>query len=100
MDFDARRVDRLASADIVVDLHGLEDATWSEWRGIGGDQQPRKLSQGELAKQLRRFRFPKSVWPLGPRAAGQEHERVLSQTVRSRMAKLLPGWGKRYTGTT
>jgi Protein of unknown function (DUF3631) len=35
MDFDARRVDQLASADIVVGLHGLEDATWSEWRGIG-----------------------------------------------------------------
>jgi len=28
---------------------------WSEWRGIHGNQQPRKLSQGELAKLLEPF---------------------------------------------
>jgi hypothetical protein len=31
--FDVRKVDRLTSADIVLDLHGLEEAMWSEWRG-------------------------------------------------------------------
>jgi uncharacterized protein with von Willebrand factor type A (vWA) domain len=69
--FDTRRVDRLASADIVADLVSLEDAPWSEWRGIRGDQQPRKLSQAELARLLRPFRiFPKTIWPLGTLLAG------------------------------
>jgi hypothetical protein len=31
--FNVREVDRLTSADIVLDLHGLEEAMWSEWRG-------------------------------------------------------------------
>jgi len=66
--FNVREVDRLTSADIVLDLHGLEDAMWSEWRGTRGDQQAHKLSQGELSKLLRPFRItPKSIWPLGRR---------------------------------
>jgi hypothetical protein len=28
---------------------------WSEWRGIHGNQQPRRLSQGELARLLEPF---------------------------------------------
>jgi hypothetical protein len=55
--FDGRRVDRLPSKTIVDDLTGADDAMWSEWRGIGGNQQPRKLSQAELAKLLEPFQI-------------------------------------------
>jgi hypothetical protein len=53
--FDGRRVDRLTSKTIVDRLNGADDAMWSEWRGIHGNQQPRKLSQGELARLLEPF---------------------------------------------
>jgi hypothetical protein len=50
--FDCRAVDRLASETIVDHLNGTDDALWSEWRGVQNNQQPHKLSQGELAKLL------------------------------------------------
>ena len=53
--FDGRRVDRLTSKTIVDRLNGADDAMWSEWRGIHGNQQPRRLSQGELARLLEPF---------------------------------------------
>jgi hypothetical protein len=53
--FDARHVDRITSADLVAALVEQDDAPWSEWRGINGDQNPRRLSQGELAKALAPF---------------------------------------------
>jgi hypothetical protein len=35
---------------------------WPEWRGIHGNQQPRKLSQGELAKLLEPFQIrPRTI---------------------------------------
>jgi hypothetical protein len=40
--FDGRRVDRLTSKTIVDRLNGADDAMWSEWRGIHGNQQPRE----------------------------------------------------------
>jgi Protein of unknown function (DUF3631) len=55
--FDCRAVDRLASKTIVDHLNGADDALWSEWRGIYGNQQPRKLSQGELARLLEPFQI-------------------------------------------
>jgi hypothetical protein len=70
--FNAKRVDRLAGADIVVDLHGFEDSIWAEWRGLRGDQRPHKLSQAELAALLRPFGIrPKSIWPSGPRTGAR-----------------------------
>jgi len=60
--FDRRGVDRLPSKTIVDHLNGADDAMWSEWRGIHGNQQPRKLSQGELAKLLEPFQVrPRSI---------------------------------------
>jgi Protein of unknown function (DUF3631) len=55
--FDGGGVDRLPSKTIVDQLNAAGDAIWSEWRGTSGDQQPRKLSQGELAKLLAPFRI-------------------------------------------
>ena len=42
--FDGRGVDRLPSKTMVDHLNAADDALWSEWRGIHGNQQPRKLS--------------------------------------------------------
>jgi hypothetical protein len=60
--FDARGVDRLPSKTMVDHLTAADDGPWSEWRGINGNQQPRKLSQGELAKLLEPFRIrPRTI---------------------------------------
>ena len=55
--FDGVGVDRLPSKAMVDHLTGVDDAPWSEWRGIHGNQHPRKLSQGELAKLLEPFQI-------------------------------------------
>jgi uncharacterized protein DUF3631 len=63
--FNARGVDRLHSQALVEALNAMEDAGWSEWRGLHGDQQPRKLTQGALAALLRLLHppiRPRSVW--------------------------------------
>lgn len=64
--FDARDVDRLNSKLLVDDLNAMEDTIWSEWTGVNDDQQPRKLTQGMLARLLREaFQIrPRTVWPL------------------------------------
>jgi hypothetical protein len=62
--FDARGVDRILSKHLVGDLVTMDDAPWSEWRGVKGDQQPRKLTQSALAGLLHPFDIrPRSVWP-------------------------------------
>jgi hypothetical protein len=38
--FNARRVDRLASATIVAALNDLADGPWCEWRGVRDDPEP------------------------------------------------------------
>jgi hypothetical protein len=65
-------VDRLAGKILMVELHDLEEALWSEWRGAGGNRQPRKLSQAELSVLLRPSRIvSKSIWPTGPRVGAK-----------------------------
>ena len=69
--FDLQDADRFTSVGLVAALNAMDDAPWSEWRGIRDDQSPRKLSPGELAKILAPFRIrPRSIWPAtGKRAA-------------------------------
>ena len=56
--------DRLASAVIVAELNELSDGLWNEWRGQRGDQTPRRLSAGEMARVLANFHIrPKTIWP-------------------------------------
>jgi hypothetical protein len=63
--FNAHNVDRFFSKVLVDLLNDQDDAPWSEWTGLHGDQSPRKLSQNELAKALRTFGIkPRSVWPV------------------------------------
>jgi hypothetical protein len=62
--FQARGVDRMASAALVAALLGLDHGLWSEWRGPNDDRPPRKLTQGELSRLLRPFGiWPKTIWP-------------------------------------
>jgi hypothetical protein len=62
--FLALGVDRIASGALVEALVGLDDSYWHEWRGLGDDQPPRKLTQGELARLLRPFGIrPRTIWP-------------------------------------
>jgi hypothetical protein len=70
--FDARNVDRLASADVISDLHDLDDGRWTEWLGIHDNQHPHRLSQSELSSLLRSFEItPRSLWPIGPRTGAR-----------------------------
>jgi hypothetical protein len=64
--FDALKTDRLPSKALVTELNAMDDAPWSEWRGLRDSRPPRPLSQGELARLLRdSFRIrPQSIWPL------------------------------------
>jgi hypothetical protein len=55
--FDARGLDRLPSKTMLDHLTAADDAPWSEWRGIDGNQQPRKLSPGDLARLLDPFQI-------------------------------------------
>jgi hypothetical protein len=60
--FERRGVDRLPSKTTVDHLNGTDDAMWSEWRGIYGNQQPAQATQGELAKLLEPFQVrPRSI---------------------------------------
>jgi hypothetical protein len=64
--FNATRSDRIASEQLAGFLNDLDDAGWSEWRGLRDDQQPRPLSQGQLALILKPFGIrPRSIWPRG-----------------------------------
>jgi len=70
--FDARIVDRLASAVLVADLHAIDDAMWSEWRGLRGGHQMHRLSQNDLAMLLAPFGIrPRTVWPLNRTASSK-----------------------------
>jgi Protein of unknown function (DUF3631) len=62
--FDALGIDRISSERLVAELVAMEDAGWADWRGVRDDQQPRRLSQGELARLLAPFGIrPRSIWP-------------------------------------
>jgi hypothetical protein len=63
--FDTLGVDRLASVDLVQHLIDLDDGSWGEFRGLRGDQYPRRISRSLLASLLRPFGIrSKKFWPL------------------------------------
>jgi hypothetical protein len=68
--FLARGMDRITSSALVEALLELEDGIWNEWGGPQDDCPPHKLTQGELARMLKRFHIrPSTVWPLHRRPA-------------------------------
>ena len=61
--FYARPVDRIASK-LLIDRLLEHDEMWSEYRGVHGNENPRKLTQGALAALLRPFGIrPRKFWP-------------------------------------
>ena len=49
-------------------LNYLDDAGWSDWRGIHSNQQPRALSRLKLARMLHPFKIrPRTIWAPGGR---------------------------------
>ncbi len=53
-------IDRIASEDLVKELHAVSDY-WLDWRD---DRPGHKLSQGDVARLLRPFKIKsKSIWP-------------------------------------
>ncbi|HKD37044.1 MAG TPA: DUF3631 domain-containing protein, partial [Pirellulales bacterium] len=62
--FNRTATDRMASIDLITALLDIEESGWSEYRGVRDDQQPKKLSVGEMARLLRPFHIrPRSIWP-------------------------------------
>jgi Protein of unknown function (DUF3631) len=69
--FNRTAADRMVSVDLIAALLEIDESAWSEYRGVRDDQQPRKLSPGEMARLLRPFGIrPRSVWPTGKRYKG------------------------------
>jgi hypothetical protein len=63
--FEARKVDRIASAALIEALVELGDGRWSEFCGVNDDRPPRKLTQPQLAQLLRPFGIgSRTIWPL------------------------------------
>jgi Protein of unknown function (DUF3631) len=63
--FLARGMDRITSSALVEALVELDDGFWNEWGGPQDDRSPHKLTQGELARILKRFQIkPSTVWRL------------------------------------
>jgi hypothetical protein len=63
--FNRTTADRMPSIHLITALLDIEESGWSEYRGMRDDQQPKKLTQGEMARLLKPFGIrPKSVWPV------------------------------------
>jgi hypothetical protein len=81
-------VDRISSRDLAAALIELDDAPWSEWRGLHSNQQQRPLSQAQLAQLLRPFDIrPRSMWrgqrPQGSKSAKGYHRSQFEAAWRS-----------------
>ena len=62
--FDLRRVDYLPTKTLLEALYEVDDAEWSEFCGVRGDQSPHKLKESELARCLRDFAIrSRTIWP-------------------------------------
>jgi hypothetical protein len=69
--FNRTGADRITSVDLITALLDVEESGWSEYQGVRDDQQPRKLSAGEMARLLKPFGIrPRSVWPIAKRRKG------------------------------
>src|SRR5262245_36654929 len=89
--FDARGVDRLSSRTLVDALIDIDDASWSEWRGLRDDRQPRKLTPGELARLLQPFGIrPRSIWPAQRRSDSKSSKGYLRSQFEKAWASYCP----------
>jgi putative DNA primase/helicase len=92
--FDQRRVDRLSSEELVAALNDIEDSMWCEWRGLRGDQQPRRLSQGGLARMLMPFGIrPRTIWPPDRRPVSKSKKGLLREQFEGAWRSYCDGTG-------
>jgi putative DNA primase/helicase len=63
--FNKKGVDRIRSRELVAELIEMDEAPWSEFRGVRDDQQPRQLTATAMAGMLLVFRPP--IGPIKPR---------------------------------
>jgi Protein of unknown function (DUF3631) len=62
--FDMRGVNCLPTKTLLEALNDVDEAEWSEFCGIRGDQPPHKLKETELARMLRDFAIrSRTIWP-------------------------------------
>ncbi len=62
--FDACMLDRIPTKALIDALLAMDDADWTEFRGLRGDQAPHKLKDSELAVMLREFKIrSRVIWP-------------------------------------
>ncbi|WP_426525624.1 DUF3631 domain-containing protein [Bradyrhizobium sp. McL0615] len=98
--------DRMSSQTLLEALIELDDADWSEFRGVRGDQSPHTLKAGEMALLLRNFGIrSRSIWPANRTPASKSSKGYLRQhfeeawrrycsdgtTAQSRKVNALPG---------
>jgi hypothetical protein len=86
--FLTRGIDRITSLGLVEALVELDDGFWNEWGGPQDNCAPHKLTQGELARMLKRFHIrPSTVWPLHRRPSDKSsrgyHKRQFEAAWRS-----------------
>jgi hypothetical protein len=75
--FTARNIDRIFSKTLVEALVAIDDAPWSEFRGVQGTAQPRPITQHQLAAMLRHFGIrPRSIWPPGATRSAKGYRRA------------------------
>jgi hypothetical protein len=80
--FNRTGADRMTSVDLITALLDVEESGWSEYQGVRDDQQPRKVSAGEMARLLKPFGIrPRSVWPIA--SAAKASAAAKATTVRS-----------------
>ena len=56
--------DCLPTKTLLEALYDVDEAEWSEFCGVRGDQSPHKLKETELARMLRDFAITsRTIWP-------------------------------------
>src|SRR5262249_20181329 len=82
----------LLSDYLCAALNAINDAPWSEWRGIHGDRPPRPITQPQLAVALRWFGIrPQVMWQ--PHSASGSRSNRYGHTKRGYyFDAFIPAW--------
>ena len=88
--FQARKVDRIASAALIEALVEFGDGRWAEFRGVNDDRPPRKLTQPRVGPAAAPVwdRFADNLAAAAP-ARRQEQSRLSAVAIRAGVARLL-----------
>ena len=96
--FETTAVDFMPSKVLVSALNELDDAPWSEWRGMRGNQYPRRFHTGRVGATARPLRHQVTFNLAGRTApAGQQPQGLSPRAVSNRLGHVLSF--SRHTGT-